>query len=131
MNAGAFGGEIRDRLVWAEAVDGRGTIHRAAAEAMGLAYRHSAAPDDWIFVRACFRGRPDDVWAIRARKASVQSQREASQPLRTRTGGSTFKNPPGSKPWDLLDRAGCHGLRLGVATGSAKPHTVQHQHAHN
>src|SRR3546814_16175303 len=93
MNAGAFGGEIRDRLVWAEAVDGRGTIHRAAAEAMGLAYRHSAAPDDWIFVRACFRGRPDDVWAIRARMASVQSQREASQPLRTRTGGSPFKNP--------------------------------------
>src|SRR3546814_20077487 len=54
MNAGAFGGEIRDRLVWAEAVDGRGTIHRAAAETMGIAYRHSAAPDDWIFVRAWY-----------------------------------------------------------------------------
>src|SRR3546814_5918162 len=69
MNAGAFGGEIRDRLVWAEAVDGRGTVHRATPETMNLSYRHSAAPDDWIFVRACFRGRPDQAEAICARMA--------------------------------------------------------------
>lgn len=120
MNAGAFGGEIRDGLVWAEAVDGRGQLHRATADDMSLGYRSNAAPADWIFVRACFRGRPDSTDAIRGRMAAIQAQREESQPLRTRTGGSTFKNPPGEKAWQLIDRAGCRGLRVGDAMVSEK-----------
>ncbi|MFN4089982.1 MAG: UDP-N-acetylmuramate dehydrogenase [Alphaproteobacteria bacterium] len=120
MNAGAFGGEIRDVLLWAEAIDGAGRLHRADAAAMGLSYRHSAAPADWIFVRAAFRGRRDDVTAIRARMAAIQTEREASQPQRARTGGSTFKNPPGARAWELIDRAGCRGLSLGAAAVSEK-----------
>src|SRR3546814_19957511 len=97
MNAGAFGGEIRDRLVWAEAVDGRGTVHRATPETMNLSYRHSAAPDDWIFVRACFRGRPDQPEAICARMDQIRSKREASSTEESRVGKERFRT--GSYRW--------------------------------
>lgn len=115
MNAGAYGAEIKDVLVEARAVDGRGRAHRVPAEALGLTYRHSAAPEDWIFTSAVLRGRRDDPAAIRARMDEITEARDASQPVRARTGGSTFKNPPGAKAWELIDRAGCRGLRRGGA----------------
>ena len=120
MNAGAFGGEIRDVLVWAEALDPEGRLHRLAPEAMGHAYRSCAVPEGWIFLRARLRGAPGERGAIRARMAAIQAERDASQPLRTRTGGSTFKNPPGAKAWQLIDAAGCRGLRRGDAQVSEK-----------
>ena len=120
MNAGAFGTEIRDCLVWAEAVDGAGVLHRATATDMALSYRHNAAPTDWIFVGACLRGRPGSLADIRERMGAIESEREASQPQRARTGGSTFKNPHGTKAWELIDRAGCRGLSVGGAMVSEK-----------
>ena len=120
MNAGAFGGEIKDVLVWAEALDTEGRLHRLAPEAMGHAYRSCAVPEGWIFLRALLRGTPGEREAIRTRMAAIQAERDASQPLRTRTGGSTFKNPPGAKAWRLIDAAGCRGLRRGDAQVSDK-----------
>lgn len=120
MNAGAFGGETRDRLVWAEALDRGGNLHRLDNAALGFAYRKSALPPDWIVVRAAFRGDPGDPEAILARMQAIKAEREAAQPLRVATGGSTFKNPPGKKAWQLIDAAGCRGLRLGSAMVSEK-----------
>lgn len=109
MNAGAFGGETKDRLVWAEALDRHGVLHRLDREALGFAYRRSALPADWIVVRAAFRGEPGDPAAILARMDAIKAEREVAQPLRAATGGSTFKNPPGGKAWQLIDAAGCRG----------------------
>ena len=120
MNAGAFGGETKDRLVWAEALDRRGTLHRLGHAELGFAYRRSALPPDWIVVRAAFRGEPGDAEAILARMQAIKAEREAAQPLRVATGGSTFKNPPGGKAWQLIDAAGCRGLRHGAAMVSEK-----------
>ena len=120
MNAGAYGGDMRDVLVTARAVDRAGRIHEVPSDALGLAYRHSAAPADWIFTAATLVGRRDDPAAVAARIRGVQEAREASQPLRTRTGGSTFVNPPGAKAWELIDRAGCRGLMRGDAQVSPK-----------
>ena len=115
MNAGAYGREIKDVLLRAEAVDGSGTTHLVEAADLGLDYRHSAAPDDWIFLAAEFQGRRETVEAVSARMSGIKDAREQSQPVRSRTGGSTFKNPPGAKAWELIDRAGCRGLRRGGA----------------
>jgi len=115
MNAGAYGREIKDVLVEAEAVDGAGTIHRVAVDALGYGYRHCAAPTDWIFTEAVLAGRREAVEAIAARMAEIGAAREDTQPIRTRTGGSTFKNPPGARAWALIDAAGCRGLRRGAA----------------
>ncbi len=82
---------------------------------MGFTYRHIAAPDDLIFVSATFAGTQDDPAAIRARMDRLMADREASQPVKTRTGGSTFKNPPGRNAWRLIDAAGCRGLVRGQA----------------
>jgi len=82
---------------------------------MGFSYRHSDAPEDVIFTRATFQGRPGDKTAILAEMERITATREASQPIREKTGGSTFKNPPGQKAWQLVDAAGCSGLRLGGA----------------
>jgi UDP-N-acetylmuramate dehydrogenase len=120
MNAGAFGGETKDRLVWAEALDRRGALHRLDREALGFAYRRSALPADWIVVRAAFRGEPGDPAAIMARMDAIRAEREAAQPLRAATGGSTFKNPPGGKAWQLIDAAGCRGMRQGAVMVSEK-----------
>ncbi|MSO75854.1 MAG: UDP-N-acetylmuramate dehydrogenase [Alphaproteobacteria bacterium] len=120
MNAGAYGVEVKDVLVTAEALDGRGERHGLGPSELGLAYRRSALRDDWIVVAATFRGRPDDPTAVRRRMSEIAQAREASQPLRTRTGGSTFKNPPGEKAWELIERAGCRGLRIGGAMVSEK-----------
>ena len=120
MNAGAFGGETKDRLVWAEALDRRGELHRLDRGALGFAYRRSALPTEWIVVRAAFRGEPGDPDAILARMEAIKAEREAAQPLRAATGGSTFKNPAGGKAWQLIDAAGCRGLRRGAAMVSEK-----------
>jgi UDP-N-acetylmuramate dehydrogenase len=120
MNAGAYEKETRDVLIEAEAVDGSGGLHRVAAADLGMSYRHSAAPQDWIFLSARLQGEPGDPEAIAKRMEEIQNRREESQPIRTRTGGSTFKNPPGHKAWQLIDKAGCRGLTLGGAQVSEK-----------
>lgn len=115
MNAGAYGGEIKDLLVAATALDGAGRVIELPRQALDLGYRHCGAPADWIFLEAQLKGRPDQPSAIAARIQAIQEQRQASQPIRSRTGGSTFANPPVARAWELIDRAGCRGLRRGGA----------------
>jgi len=115
MNAGAYGAEFKDVLIDAEALDGKGRRHVLACAELGLSYRHCDAPEDWIFIGARFRGEPGDRDAIGRRMEEIQAAREATQPIRARTGGSTFANPPGEKAWELIDRAGCRGLKRGGA----------------
>jgi UDP-N-acetylmuramate dehydrogenase len=120
MNGGAYGREVADILVEAEilARDGRRVVMPAAELAYG--YRHSALPESAIVISALFEGEPGDPDAIQVEMDRVADARESSQPLRTKTGGSTFKNPPEAKAWELVDRAGCRGLRLGGAQVSEK-----------
>jgi UDP-N-acetylmuramate dehydrogenase len=120
MNAGAHGGEMRDVLVSARAVDRQGRVHEVSPEALGMRYRHTDAPADWIFTSALLRGRPGRREEIEARMAEIQARREAAQPVRARTGGSTFKNPPGARAWELIDAAGMRGVRVGAAKVSEK-----------
>ena len=120
MNAGAYGRETKDVLVWAEACDRQGRLHRLSNEQLGFAYRRSALPPDWIVLRACLAASPGDAEAIAQRMGEIQSQRSESQPVRSRTGGSTFKNPEGHKAWQLIDAAGCRGLTVGGAQVSEK-----------
>ena len=120
MNAGAFGGETKDRLLWIEALDRAGRPHRVEPPEIGFAYRRSSLPADWIVLRAAFRTDADDPAAILARMEAIKAERESAQPLRVATGGSTFKNPAGHKAWRLIDAAGCRGLRLGAAMVSEK-----------
>jgi UDP-N-acetylmuramate dehydrogenase len=115
MNAGAHGRETTDVLVSARAVDRSGTIHELTHADMGFTYRHSAVPADWIFTSATFQGSPGDPSAILAEMDEVAAYREQHQPVREKTGGSTFKNPPGHSAWKLVDAAGCRGLRVGGA----------------
>ena len=120
MNAGAYGREFKDALREVTALDGGGHRHDLEPGEMDLSYRHCGVPADWIFVAARLKGRRDDPAAIGARMAAIQAQREATQPIRARTGGSTFANPPGHKAWELIDRAGCRGLTRGGAAVSDK-----------
>ncbi|HEV2550788.1 MAG TPA: UDP-N-acetylmuramate dehydrogenase [Stellaceae bacterium] len=120
MNAGAYGREFKDVLHEAVALDGHGNRQRVPAAALGLSYRHADAPEDWIFVSATFVGDRGDPDAIGRRMMTIQAQREATQPIRARTGGSTFANPPGAKAWELIDAAGCRGLKRGGAMVSEK-----------
>ncbi|HLT01567.1 MAG TPA: UDP-N-acetylmuramate dehydrogenase [Geminicoccaceae bacterium] len=120
MNAGAFGGETAEVVERVIALDPAGRRHELSAAEMGFAYRRSALPEDWIAIGAVLRGVPGDGDAIRARMMAIKAEREASQPLRVATGGSTFKNPPGHKAWQLIDAAGCRGLRHGRAMVSDK-----------
>ncbi|KQP50282.1 UDP-N-acetylmuramate dehydrogenase [Methylobacterium sp. Leaf108] len=115
MNAGAHGGETTDVLVEARGIDRRGERRTFGHGEMGFAYRHSSAPEDVIFTSALFRARPGERAAIEAEMDRVTAAREAAQPIRERTGGSTFKNPEGGKAWQLVDAAGCRGLRVGGA----------------
>jgi UDP-N-acetylmuramate dehydrogenase len=115
MNAGCYGREVKDVFVSAVALDGRGGRHELTADDMGFVYRKSTLPEDYLFVEAVFEGVADDPAAIRARMDEAILAREASQPVKNRTGGSTFKNPPGYKAWQLIDRAGCRGLKRGGA----------------
>jgi UDP-N-acetylmuramate dehydrogenase len=120
MNAGAYGGEIKDVLIAATAVDRQGELRSMAGATMGLSYRHCGVAPDWIFVAARLEGRRDDPQRITRRIEEIRSAREATQPIRAHTSGSTFKNPPGEAAWRLIDRAGCRGLRRGGAMVSEK-----------
>ncbi|MEZ5923514.1 MAG: UDP-N-acetylmuramate dehydrogenase [Hyphomicrobiaceae bacterium] len=120
MNAGAHGGETREILVEVKAVDRRGRRHTLTSREMGYSYRHSDAPEDLIFTEALYGGRPGEPSAILAAMEEVAEYREAHQPVKARTGGSTFKNPPGNSAWKLVDQAGCRGFRLGDAMVSEK-----------
>ena len=115
MNAGAYGAEIGDVLVTARAIDAGGGVHVLQAADLGFAYRRCAVPADWIFVAAVLRGRAGDPRAIGRRMDEIRAARGSTQPIRSRTGGSTFANPPGAKAWELIDRSGCRGLAIGGA----------------
>jgi UDP-N-acetylmuramate dehydrogenase len=120
MNGGAYGREVKDILTSARLVLRDGTIAEWPLEQLGYTYRHSDVPDGAVVVEATFRGTPGQPEAIGAEMDAIARAREESQPLRSRTGGSTFKNPPGHKAWALVDAAGCRGLRLGDAQVSEK-----------
>jgi len=115
MNGGAYGRETKDALVEARAVDRRGRIHVLGNADMHYTYRHCGAPEDYIFTAAAFAGQPGDPRAIAAEMEEITASREQTQPVKSRTGGSTFKNPPGGKAWQLIDGAGCRGLKRGGA----------------
>jgi UDP-N-acetylmuramate dehydrogenase len=115
MNAGAHGGETKDTLIEARGVDRDGTLRVFSNADMGYSYRHCSAPESVIFTQALFQGRPGDPDAILAEMDRITAAREASQPIREKTGGSTFKNPEGGKAWQLIDAAGCRGLIVGDA----------------
>ncbi|HEX8444536.1 MAG TPA: UDP-N-acetylmuramate dehydrogenase [Allosphingosinicella sp.] len=120
MNAGAYGREVADILIEATLVLRDGTVETWPAARFGYTYRHSDTPEGAVVVEALFEGVPGDPAAIGAEMDRIAEEREASQPLRSRTGGSTFKNPPGSKAWQLIDAAGCRGLQIGDAQVSEK-----------
>ncbi len=115
MNGGAYGGETKDVLVEARGVDRSGRIVTFTNADMHYTYRHCGAPEDVIFTDALFQGRPGDPAVIAAEMDKITESREATQPIKSRTGGSTFKNPPGHKAWQLIDAAGCRGLVVGGA----------------
>jgi UDP-N-acetylmuramate dehydrogenase len=115
MNAGAYGGDIKQVLDWVELVTRSGELVRLPPEALSLSYRHANLPSDGVVVRARLRGQKGDTKRIGARMAEIKASRELSQPVRARTGGSTFANPPGQKAWELIDAAGCRGLKHGSA----------------
>jgi UDP-N-acetylmuramate dehydrogenase len=120
MNAGAYGAETKDVVVGARAVDPVGRVRDLDPEDLGFGYRCCAVPRDWIFVSARLRGRLGDRAAIARRTEEIRTAREQTQPIRSRTGGSTFANPPGAKAWELIERAGCRGLTRGGAQVSEK-----------
>lgn len=115
MNAGANGVETRERVVEVRALDRKGNVHVLSNAEMGYAYRHSSAPRDLIFTSAVLEGFPEDREAIKAAMEAVQHHRETVQPIREKTGGSTFKNPEGTSAWKEIDKAGCRGLMIGGA----------------
>lgn len=115
MNAGAYGGETRDVLVEARAVDRSGTLHVLSNADMNYSYRHCGAAEDLIFTQALLQGRPGDKAEIAAAMDKITESREATQPVKSRTGGSTFKNPLGDKSWQLIDKAGMRGYAIGPA----------------
>jgi UDP-N-acetylmuramate dehydrogenase len=115
MNGGAYGRETKDALIEARGVDRQGRISVFANADMHYSYRHCGAPDDVIFTEALFQGAAGDAAAIAAEMDKITESREATQPIKSRTGGSTFKNPPGKKAWQLIDAAGCRGLTVGGA----------------
>ncbi|MFV0279565.1 MAG: UDP-N-acetylmuramate dehydrogenase [Rhodoblastus sp.] len=115
MNAGAHGGEMKDIVGFARGVARSGEIVEIDNAGMGFSYRHSSAPRDVIFTSALLQGRAGDKAAIQTEMDRITQAREKSQPIREKTGGSTFKNPPGEKAWQLVDKAGCRGLLVGGA----------------
>ncbi len=142
MNAGAYGSEFKDVVIDARLMDEKGNIKTLSNDELGFTYRHSNTPDRHIFLSARFQTKPGDATAIAAKMAEIQSSRQGSQPIRSYTGGSTFANPPldisgGKKAWQLIDAAGCRGLRIGGAevsnqhcnflinTGDANAHDLE------
>ncbi|NBX74379.1 MAG: UDP-N-acetylmuramate dehydrogenase [Alphaproteobacteria bacterium] len=137
MNAGAYGRELKDVLISARCVDRSGIFHTLNNADCGFSYRHSHFPDDWIVLSAALQGQPDDKAAIAARMKEIHNKRSSTQPIREKTGGSTFANPDGHKAWQLIEAAGCRGLRVGGAhmsemhcnfminTGAATAHDLE------
>jgi len=115
MNAGAYDRETKDVCLSARFVDRRGRVHELDVADMGFGYRHSAIDDAWIAVSAVFEGSREDPAVVGGRMDDIQRRRDETQPVRTPTGGSTFRNPPGHKAWELIDQAGCRGLLRGGA----------------
>jgi UDP-N-acetylmuramate dehydrogenase len=115
MNGGAYGRETKDVLIEARAVDRSGAVRTFGNAEMGFSYRHCGVADDVVFTQALFAGAPGDPAKIAAEMDAITEAREATQPVKSRTGGSTFKNPPGAKAWQLIDAAGCRGLKVGDA----------------
>src|SRR5262249_2322204 len=122
MNAGAYGTEIKEVLVSATALDRSGSSHVIDSAAMAFSYRHCGVDPEWIFIEAVLRGTAGDHDEVTERLAETRARREATQPIRARTSGSTFRNPPGQSAWRLIDVAGCRGLARGGAI-------VSHKHA--
>lgn len=120
MNAGCYGSETKDVLIEATAIDRKGNRHVVTAADMNMQYRHTDAPSDWIFVSARLQGKAGDAEAIRAHMDEIKVKREASQPIREKTGGSTFANPSTCSAWQAVDKAGCRGLTVGGAQMSEK-----------
>jgi UDP-N-acetylmuramate dehydrogenase len=120
MNGGAYGGEVKDILVDCDVVLRSGELVRLPVGDLHYSYRHSDLPEQAIVVAARFKGRPGALEAIQAEMDRISASREASQPLRSKTGGSTFKNPEGYRAWQLVDEAGCRGLQIGGAQVSEK-----------
>lgn len=120
MNAGAYGGEFKDIVITAHGVDRAGNPVTATPTEMGMAYRHSDAPADWIFTHAVLQGQTGTRDAIKARMREIVTSRGDAQPRGVRTGGSTFANPDGGKAWQAIDQAGCRGLQVGGAQVSDK-----------
>ncbi|MCB2064797.1 MAG: UDP-N-acetylmuramate dehydrogenase [Novosphingobium sp.] len=120
MNGGAYGSEVKDILTTCDVVLRSGELVTLPVEELHYTYRHSELPEQAVVVAARFRGRPGNPDDIQAEMDRISASREMSQPLRTKTGGSTFKNPPGEKAWELVDRAGCRGMMLGGAQVSEK-----------
>ena len=119
MNAGCYGSETKDVFIEARAIDSRGEVIQLHPDEMGFRYRHSD-PQNVIYLEAVLQGKPDQPDAIRARMEALVAQRESTQPVRSKTGGSTFTNPPGHKAWQLIDQSGCRGLMHGAAQVSEK-----------
>lgn len=115
MNGGAYGGETKDILIEARGVDRNGTLHVMTTADMKYTYRHCGAPGDLIFTEALLQGRSGNQADIQAAMDKITDSREATQPIKSRTGGSTFKNPPGNKSWQLIDQAGMRGFAVGPA----------------
>jgi len=115
MNGGAYGTETKDVLIEARGVDRAGRVHVFANADMHYTYRHCGVADDVIFTQALFQGRAGDPVVIGAEMDKITEARESTQPVKSRTGGSTFKNPPGNKAWQLIDAAGCRGFQIGGA----------------
>jgi UDP-N-acetylmuramate dehydrogenase len=115
MNGGAYGRETKDALIEARGVDRSGQVRVYSNADLHYTYRHCGAPDDVIFTQALFQGEPGDRDTIAAEMNKITEAREATQPIKSRTGGSTFKNPPGHKAWQLIDAAGCRGFAIGDA----------------
>ena len=120
MNGGAYGREVSDVLIDCDVILPGGQLVTLPAADLRYSYRHSVLPDGAVVVRARFQGEPGDPEIIGAKMDEIAEARENSQPLRTKTGGSTFKNPPGRKAWELVDAAGCRGLKMGGAQVSEK-----------
>lgn len=120
MNAGCYGTEVKDRLIEATVVFRDGSLRTLSNAELGFDYRHSALPEDAVVVEAVFEGTADAPEAVTARMETLMANREAAQPIREKTGGSTFRNPPGESAWKLIDAAGCRGLMVGDAQMSEK-----------
>ena len=115
MNAGAYGADISQVLEYATVIDSKGELHRLTPHELGLTYRHCEVPKQWIFVGARLKGRHGNMQNIHEKITTLLAERERTQPVKSRTGGSTFANPDGMKAWELIEKAGCRGLQVGGA----------------